>query len=497
MTEQPARPAASPTARAQAPGGRQIGAEKRGAPALVAGLQPLGGREQSASERPEEIAPSVHQEERDEVLASAALLRGSMAQEPAHRGGPRTPRLDPRNHVSRGASAEEHLQFQQRPVESRAHTPAGRSRDQRLPVESVRPSIDDEIEIVVPEQAHERVMNGEVNGQIEEEILRTKAEGLLAGHSDPDGPVPDREPFPLVPRIPWVAHEPQVKVHVNAGRRLVKSRTVEGDVELKAVRIGQPAVTETEEEIVDAVEMLASDQQIEVGARTECRMGVEGFGERRPFERDHRDSLALEALKELAQLAAEDDLARDTVRKPPFELLPDGEWHGGWRLRPERKAQCRRQALGIGNREEVVPAQCGGRRRRLLTIQGTKGREEPADLRPRAMRPVTPCGTQRSRGPRAATPSAPATAPRMASTRRYATGTPSPRRSQPRLPAAAPRPGHRRGAGCRARAAVAAAGSASGASTGAPRAARRAEARARIPRTSGRSRGTGARRFRP
>src|SRR6266852_5000560 len=225
-------------------------------------------------------------------------------------------------------------------------------------------------------------MNGQVNGQIEEEILRTEAEGFLAGHSDPDGPIPDREPFPLVPRIPRVAHEPPVEVQANARRRLVKSRTVEGDVELKAVRIGQPPVAETEEEIVDAVEMLASDQQIEIGAGTECRMGVKGFGERRPFERDHRDSLALEALEELAQLAAPDKLARDTVRKPPFEPLPDGQWHGGWRLRLERKAQCRRQALGVGNREEVVPAQRGGRRRRLLIIQGTKAREEPADLRP-------------------------------------------------------------------------------------------------------------------
>src|SRR2546429_2693134 len=205
-------------------------------------------------------------------------------------------------------------------------------------------------------------MNGQVNRQIEEEILRTEAEGLLAGHADPDGPVPDREPFLVVRRIARIAHEPPVKIHVNAGRRLVKSRTVEDDDELKAVRIGQPAVAETEEEIVDALEMLASDQQIEVGAGTECRIGVEGFGERRPFERDHRDSLALEALEELAQVAAPDKLARDTVREPPFELLPDGQRHGGWRLRLERKAEGRRQALGIGNREEVVPAQRGGRR---------------------------------------------------------------------------------------------------------------------------------------
>src|SRR5207245_9473499 len=124
-------------------------------------------------------------------------------------------------------------------------TPAGRARDQRLPVQGVRPPLDNEIKIVVPEQARERVMNGQVNRQIEEEILRTEAESLLAGHSDPDGPIPDREPFPLVPRIPWVAHEPPVKVHANARRRLVKSRTVEGDGELKAVRSGQPAVGET------------------------------------------------------------------------------------------------------------------------------------------------------------------------------------------------------------------------------------------------------------
>src|SRR5712691_6010105 len=119
---------------------------------------------------------------------------------------------------------------------------------------------------------------------MEEEILRAEAEGVLVGHSKWDRPIPDRQAFALVPRIPRIAHEPPVEVYVNARRRFVQRRTVEGEVELKAVRVGQPAIAQAEKEIVDTVEGLASDQQVEIAGGTEGRMRVKSFGDRRPLE---------------------------------------------------------------------------------------------------------------------------------------------------------------------------------------------------------------------
>src|SRR3989441_12829606 len=68
----------------QAPAVRPVAGDERGTDALVARLEPCGRREQSASQRSEEIALPVHQEERDQVLEPATLLRCPMAQEPAH-----------------------------------------------------------------------------------------------------------------------------------------------------------------------------------------------------------------------------------------------------------------------------------------------------------------------------------------------------------------------------------------------------------------------------
>ena len=100
---------------------------------------------------------------------------------------------------------------------------------------------------------------------------------------------------------------------MNARRPLVQRGAVVGEVEAKAVGIGQPAVAEAPEKIVHLAEALAFDQQIEIGAGTECRMGVDGFGEGRPLERDHRDALPLEGLEESPELAAEDQLAGGAV----------------------------------------------------------------------------------------------------------------------------------------------------------------------------------------
>src|SRR5207302_10380656 len=62
----------------QAPAVRPVAGDEREADALVARLEPCGGREQSASQRSEEIAPPIHQEERDQVLEPATLLRCPM-----------------------------------------------------------------------------------------------------------------------------------------------------------------------------------------------------------------------------------------------------------------------------------------------------------------------------------------------------------------------------------------------------------------------------------
>ena len=43
------------------------------------------------------------------------------------------------------------------------------------------------------------MVDRQVDGQVEQEIFRTEAEGVLAGHADRDGPIPDRQAFALVP----------------------------------------------------------------------------------------------------------------------------------------------------------------------------------------------------------------------------------------------------------------------------------------------------------
>ena len=77
-----------------------------------------------------------------------------------------------------------------------------------------------------------------------------------------------------------------------------------GDVEAKAVGVGHAPVSETSEELVDAFEMFAPDQQVEIAAGPERGTGVEHFGENGTLERNHGDVLSLEGFEQPPKLAA-------------------------------------------------------------------------------------------------------------------------------------------------------------------------------------------------
>ncbi len=191
--------------------------------------------------------------------------------------------------------AEEKLQAEEGEVESRSNPPAGRPLDHGLPVQRAPPTADDEEQVPIPERPREAVVDGQVKSQVEQETLRAQPQCLLAGHPDPDRPIPDREPLALVPRIPRVAHQPPVKVHANPRRRFVKGRPVVPDVEIPGMSIGQPAVAETPEKIVNRANRLGPDEQIEVAGGAEGRIGVEPFAESQSFERDHRKAFTFKA----------------------------------------------------------------------------------------------------------------------------------------------------------------------------------------------------------
>jgi hypothetical protein len=146
------------------------------------------------------------------------------------------------------------------------------------------------------------------------------------------------------------------------------------------VGVGEATVAERLEEAIDGGQRLGADEEIEVAAGPEGRVGVEHLGERGPFQGDHRNSLAPEVYEELAQLAAQDQLARDVGGELPIEPLLDRPGHDGRRLRLEHEGQGRRQALGLGQRDQAVPAQRGRRRGNLWTTHGAQAGEEPADL---------------------------------------------------------------------------------------------------------------------
>ena len=70
-----------------------------------------------------------------------------------------------------------------------------------------------------------------------------------------------------------------MQIDANARRRLVNRRVIVGDVEAEAVRVSDAAVAEALQERVDSLEIFAPDQQVEITARPERRMGVQRFGQ--------------------------------------------------------------------------------------------------------------------------------------------------------------------------------------------------------------------------
>ncbi len=194
-------------------------------------------------------------------------------------------------------------------------------------------------------------MNRQVNRKVEEEILRAQAERVLARDPDTDGPVPDRERLALIPGISRLAQECPVQVHVNARRCFVECRVVVGDVELEAVRIRQPPVTEASEEVVDAPDALATDQQIEITAGTERRMAVQRFCQHRTLERDHGNPLALELLEKMPELAAHDHVTRGRLGKIALKPLPHGGRHVRRRIALAGEREGGTEAVGVEARE--------------------------------------------------------------------------------------------------------------------------------------------------
>jgi hypothetical protein len=315
------------------------------------------------------------------MLEVAELPRRSMAQEPFHQGGSRTPRLEPRHDHTGDARAEQHLQAEEGEVERGARPPLRRPLDQRFPVECVRPALEYQKQVVVPEQAGERVMNGEMNGKIEEKVFGAEAAGVPAGHSERNRPIPDRQALRLVPRIPRITDESPVKIDANARRCFVERGAIEAEIELKAVRVGPPAIPEAEQEIVDALDRLPPDQQIEIGAGPQRRIRVERLGERRPFERDHRNVRAVEALEKSRQLAAQQQMPRGAVDEP----LMDARSHRGRQppspIRLAREPEGRAHAFRGSQLKQPVPVERFARGcRRATSWEGAEALDDPARL---------------------------------------------------------------------------------------------------------------------
>src|SRR2546428_2675073 len=86
---------------------RHVPSETRSAGALVARPQPVGRWEQNAPQRPDEITAAIDEEEADHMLGGAALRRRSMAQQPGHRGGSGSPRLEARHTRGPGSKPRE------------------------------------------------------------------------------------------------------------------------------------------------------------------------------------------------------------------------------------------------------------------------------------------------------------------------------------------------------------------------------------------------------
>ena len=224
-------------------------------------------------------------------------------------------------------------------------------------------------------------MNRQVNRQVEKEVLRTQAERVLARHADTDRPIPDRGRLALVPRITRLAQECPVQVHVNARWRLVERRMVVGNIELEAVRIRQPPVTEAAQETVDAPDVLAMDEQIEITARTDSRMAVQRFCQHRTLERDHGNPLALELFEKMPELAAHDHVTRGRLGKIALKPLPHGERHVRRRIALAGEREGGSEPFGVDDLKQQTPIERLMRNgRRVGAREGAQARDDEAGL---------------------------------------------------------------------------------------------------------------------
>ena len=181
-----------------------------------------------------------------------------------------------------------------------------------------------------------------------------------------------------------------MQIDVNARRRHVERRVIVGDVEAKAVRIGQPAVAKTLQKIVDPGEGLATDQQVEISVRTERGVDVERLGQDGTLEGDHGNVLALEGLEQPRQLPAQDEMTRGAVGKLAAHALPHGERHPRRRAAPPGKSERGGQSFGLGRLEQQAPIdRVVGNERPVAPREAAQTIDDPASLG--AHRVVTPC----------------------------------------------------------------------------------------------------------
>ena len=139
--------------------------------------------------------------------------------------------------------------------------------------------------------------------------------------------------------------------------------------ERRLLVLGQPegrAVAPRRQQRLGAPDVLRVDQEVEVGEGADAGVAVEGFAERRPLERDHRDAAAVERGVKPAEL-------RDSEQVLPLREDPGG---------PESIRNVPRNGLSAGDgvKERNQPLALGGREE---PFPGGGGEREPVEGGPR------------------------------------------------------------------------------------------------------------------
>ena len=110
-------------------------------------------------------------------------------------------------------------------------------------------------------------------------------------------------------------------------------------------------------------------------------MGVENFGERRPFEWDDRDALALEALEKPPELSAQDQMTRGGVDEAALQPLSHGAGHCSGRIRLAREREGGAQTFGRSRVDQEVPIEgFTWTGRRAAPIERAHALDDPACL---------------------------------------------------------------------------------------------------------------------